>query len=297
MSKSESAPPLDKDQLRSLLERSDASGLLKLFQHGMAIALVVILLAVFDNGAVQGLLIITLGVLLTFLFAPLHETIHKTAFDSPLLNEVVAWVSGLVLILPPKYFQAFHMAHHRHTQVVGKDPELDVEKPESWGQYLRNLAGVDYWMGQIKVLVLFAVGHHHPHFVSAVKRPGIVKEARIFLLVYILLLCFSLVGHADVLWKYWVLPMLIGQPLLRAFLLAEHSLCPHVPDMLKNTRTTLTNKWARWICWNMSFHAEHHAYPAIPFHRLPHAHTLLAPHIDVICHGYVNLHKEITRTF
>lgn len=288
---------LDKTQLRALMATSDALGLVKIFQHGMAILVAVVLLANFDHWLMQGLMIIVLGGLLNFLFAPLHETIHKTAFKSPQLNAVVGWFSGLVLVLPPKYFQAFHMAHHRYTQIAGKDPELDHQKPTTSGQYLRHLSGLDYWSGQVKVLVLFAIGNHHAHhrahFVSDRKQPAIVREARIFLAIYFLLLSFSLLSASALLWKYWLLPMLLGQPLLRAFLLAEHALCPLVSDMLHNTRTTLTNKLMRWVCWNMSFHVEHHVYPAIPFHRLPAAHRLLKPHISIISNGYIAVNREV----
>ena len=62
---------------------------------------------------------------------------------------------------------------------------------------------------------------------------------------------------------------LLGQPFLRAYLLAEHARCPHVANMLENTRTTFTTALVRLIAWNMPFHAEHHAYPAVPFHKLP----------------------------
>ena len=41
---------------------------------------------------------------------------------------------------------------------------------------------------------------------------------------------------------------------------------------LTNTRTTLTNAAVRLLMWNMPFHAEHHLYPSIPFHRLADAH-------------------------
>lgn len=290
------SPPLDRAQLQSLMAKSDWLGLVKLFQHGMAILIAALLLLSFDHWMMQGLIIIVLGGLLTFLFSALHETIHKTAFKSLRLNAVVGWLSGLVLVLPPKYFQAFHLAHHRYTQTPGKDPELDSGKPKTNGQYLRHLSGVDYWIGAVKALVLFAVGNHHPHFVSAGKQPAIVREARIFLVIYLLLLSVSLISESAVLWKYWVLPMLIGQPFLRAFLLAEHGACPLVSDMLQNTRTTLSNKLMRWVCWNMSFHVEHHAYPAIPFHQLPDAHRLLKPHINIISNGYIVANMEVLRS-
>ena len=74
---------------------------------------------------------------------------------------------------------------------------------------------------------------------------------------------------------YWVMPMLLGQPFLRLYLLAEHGGCPKVRDMLANTRTTKTTALVRFLAWNMPYHTEHHVYPAVPFHRLPEAHDLL----------------------
>ncbi len=296
MSKLQAVSPLDRAALQPLMQKSDAVGLFRILQHFLAVAVTIVLLADSDHWAAQGALTLALGVLLTFLFAPLHETIHKTAFASPLLNEAVGWVCGLALALPPKYFQAFHMAHHRHTQIAGKDPELDFDKPRTAPQYIRRLSGADYWLGQAKALVLFAMGRHHAHFVNDAKRPGIVTEARIFISIYVSLFAFSLLSGSTILLQYWILPMLVGQPFLRAFLLAEHTLCPHVTDMLHNTRTTLTVRGMRWLCWNMSFHAEHHACPAIPFHHLPAAHAVIGPHIAMVSNGYINVQKDIIRT-
>jgi fatty acid desaturase len=66
-----------------------------------------------------------------------------------------------------------------------------------------------------------------------------------------------------------------------------------VPDMLKNSRTTTTNWPLRRLAWNMPYHAEHHAYPALPFHALPAAHRALAPRIAVQAPGYIAVHRDI----
>ncbi|MEM1299415.1 MAG: fatty acid desaturase, partial [Pseudomonadota bacterium] len=83
-------------------------------------------------------------------------------------------------------------------------------------------------------------------------------------------------------------PMLLGGPFLRAYLLAEHTFCPHVSNMLANTRTTFTNKLVRWLAWNMPYHAEHHAYPAVPFHKLPQFHALTRAHLGETQDGYTD---------
>ena len=74
---------------------------------------------------------------------------------------------------------------------------------------------------------------------------------------------------------FWILPQFICQPFLRAYVLAEHTGCTHDRNGLTNTRTTLTNAAVRLLMWNMPYHAEHHLYPSIPFHRLADAHGTL----------------------
>ena len=83
-----------------------------------------------------------------------------------------------------------------------------------------------------------------------------------------------------------VVPVVIGQPFLRLFLLAEHGRCAHVANMFANTRTTFTNRAVRWLAWNMPYHAEHHAIPSAPFHKLPALHALARDHLRENAPGY-----------
>lgn len=46
--------------------------------------------------------------------------------------------------------------------------------------------------------------------------------------------------------------------------------------MFLNTRTTLTTRVVRFLAWNMPYHAEHHAMPSVPFHKLPVLHDMTA---------------------
>ena len=95
---------------------------------------------------------------------------------------------------------------------------------------------------------------------------------------------------------YWWIPLLLGQPLLRLYLLAEHTLCPFTTDMFRNTRTTLTGQLVRFISWNMPYHAEHHASMAIPFHALPAAHQLLQSRVKTQTPGYIAFHRQLLET-
>ena len=63
--------------------------------------------------------------------------------------------------------------------------------------------------------------------------------------------------------------------------------------MLENSRTTRSLAPVRRLAWNMPYHAEHHAYPALPFHALPAAHHVLKTRIAVQAPGYLAVQREI----
>src|SRR3546814_7261254 len=82
------------------------------------------------------------GIVLVFLFAPLHETIHRTAFRRRALNDAVARVAGFLLVLPADYFRAFHLQHHRFTQDRRRDPELAAPPLAGRRAYLWHVSGI-----------------------------------------------------------------------------------------------------------------------------------------------------------
>ena len=101
----------------------------------------------------------------------------------------------------------------------------------------------------------------------------------------------SLFWNSAVFWL-WILPVLLAQPFLRLYLLAEHGDCPQVANMLENTRTTFTNRVVRFVAWNMPYHAEHHCYPAVPFHNLPALHDIAREQLQVTAPGYVAFSRD-----
>ncbi len=94
----------------------------------------------------------------------------------------------------------------------------------------------------------------------------------------------------------WFIPLLVGLPFLRLYLLCEHTLCPNSDDGFANTRTTLSNPLVRFLMWNLPYHAEHHLFPNIAFHHLPEAHRHLRPHLKYVAKGYVQVQREIVRS-
>ncbi len=282
---------LEKDQIAALSRRSDIAGLRRLVVH-------VALLACTATGifmtAGTWLLVPAMvlhGAVQVALFAGLHETVHRTAFQSRRLNDIVAAAIGLIHVLPATYFRRFHFAHHRYTQDPKRDPELAGPKPTTLSAYFGYVTGFVYWRDRISELFRHASGRVTADFIPASERPGVVFEARCHLAVYLCLAIAVFLGWSAPLY-YWALPAVLGQPFLRLYLLAEHTGCPETADMLANTRTTHSNAFVRLLMWNMPYHTEHHAYPGIPFHALPALHALMRPSLKVVASGYGAFHKD-----
>ena len=288
-------PEIDRRFLATLAGRSDEAGLARLAGHAGTLAGTGVLVLATAGRPLLLLPAMALhGAVLMFLFAPLHECIHRTAFRSRSLNDAVAVACGFVLLLPPNYFRAFHFAHHRHTQDPRRDPELaGGGRPATRKAFLLHLTGLPYWAWQARLLLRHALGRAERGFLGPAARARVVREARLVLGFYGMILAVSLGFGSPIVLLLWVIPALLGQPWLRAFLAAEHMLCPQVPEMACNTRTTLASRLTRYYSWNMSFHAEHHIAPALPFHALPDAHEALAPALRVVDPGYAAVLRRI----
>ncbi|MEL6476042.1 MAG: fatty acid desaturase [Pseudomonadota bacterium] len=225
------------------------------------------------------------GIALVFLFTLEHEATHKTPFATEALNEWVGRLAGLVILLPFEWFRYFHLAHHRHTNIPGKDPELaGGGAPRTWPAYLLYASGLRYWVEGVRQLVVNAAGGDTGAFVPERARARIRREARWMLSGYGLAL--GTLAVSPLLFWVWLLPMILGQPFLRLYLLAEHGRCALVANMFENTRTTLTNRAIRFLAWNMPFHTEHHTLPMVPFHHLPRLHTEMRPYLQETAPGY-----------
>lgn len=222
--------------------------------------------------------------LLIFLFTLEHECTHRTPFASDRLGDWVGRLCGLVLILPFEWFRCFHLAHHRFPNLPGQDPELDSPKPETAAQWIRHVSGLPYWLGALRLMLRLCLGRERAAYLPARALPRMRAEALAMAAIHALA-GLSLAVSPLILWL-WVVPVLIGQPFLRLYLLAEHDDCPFVADMLENTRTTFTNRAVRYLTWNMPCHVEHHVFPSVPFHRLPHLHARLRGHLRVTAEGY-----------
>jgi fatty acid desaturase len=283
-------------ELRVLQARSDRRGAGRLAIHlgllavtGTAVALA--------SGWLLLPAMLALGVVQAALFAPAHETMHQTAFASRRANAVVGWLVSCPSLLNAQFYTCFHLAHHRHTQIEGADPELDAPDPTDLRSYMLRVSGFAYWSLRLQVIAACWRGDlSRFRYVSPGAAPRVIRSVR----AMSLLMAGGAAGAALLFgWAtpllFWIGPQLLGQPFLRAYLLAEHTGCTRDRNGLTNTRTTLTNAAVRLLMWDMPYHAEHHLFPSIPFHRLADAHAAIRTRLGVVEAGYARWNLALLR--
>ena len=157
------------------------------------------------------------------------------------------------------------------------------------------LTGIPNLIRRVGDLVRLASGRADRPWMAVPERRPLIIEARAYLGVYLAVAALSIAAASPVALVVWVVPWLVGQAFLRPYLLAEHTACAFTRDCLENTRTTLTLAAVRLFAWNMPYHAEHHAYPAVPFHALPRLHQHVRGKIENLEPGYVAASVKVAR--
>jgi fatty acid desaturase len=295
------ANPIAANELAKLQQKSDARGLLHLAGHLVAIGGTGVLYASAIASptpfGLRALAAIAFGFTLVTMFAAMHESVHRTAFRSRRLNDGVAWFAGALSFYNSTFYRPYHGWHHRFTQLPGKDPELEDKKPTDLPSYFFELSGAQWWMGKVRTHLTLALGKTAPYpFLNETTGAQVVRSVRLQLGVYAAAIAASFaLGHAYFV-TFWLLPVTVAQPLLRAILLAEHTGCSKDDNPLTNTRTTRTLPPVRFLMWEMPYHAEHHRYPALPFFALASAHRGFGPHLAHLAHhGYLGFHVALFR--
>ena len=292
LSRSESKQILKLSELKVLNARSNWKGLIQLAGHLGTIGISGYLWATADSWLIKLPALVVYGFSLAIAFAPLHESSHRTAFASNRLNDTVAWFAGLLSFYNSNFYRRYHKWHHRYAQVQGKDPELYDPKPNNFKEYLLEISGFNWWVGKFITHYRVVTGQLENYFyIAEDARAEVIRSTRLQLAVYAGAIAISLICGQPWFFTMWLLPLAVGQPILRYILLAEHTGCTNNDNPLTNTRTTLT--WFPFMVWNIPFHAEHHLYPSIPFHALPQAHQQLMEHFETVENGYLKVHGDI----
>ncbi|KAA3622050.1 MAG: hypothetical protein DWQ08_13255 [Proteobacteria bacterium] len=235
------------------------------------------------------------AVLMAFLFAPVHECSHRTAFRNRTLNEAVYWIVCLLYMVPPTFFRYAHATHHTYTQVRGWDPDMLPENM-TMRDYVLFVLGATFWRRNFQWLLRHPFGKIDPkqrYYLPDSEIPRVVREARLIMLIYSGVAAVAVFYGSWAPMVYWIVPRLVGEPFMRWLRVSEHGDCEESPDLRRNTRTTLTNRLIRCFFWEMPYHAEHHLCPLVPFHALNRLHDKIGDRLHPVGDGYLAVNRQV----
>jgi len=288
---------IPKDQLKQYLKRDNISGLKHLFLHLSLIFIFGLFIYLSNSIYITIPLMFIQGTFIAFLYAGLHECIHKTAFKNRKLNEFIGYIIGFILLRSFLNGRYRHIAHHTYTQHPEKDPDK-VDFPHSYIDYLKHVTSFAIWIRIIDNLFRHSIGKLNDSekgYVPESDVKTLYTESRLMVGGYLIILILSIYFSTTFFLIYWLLPRIMGEPVVRLVRMVEHTGKDETADMIHNTRTSFPSSILKFLYWNMPYHIEHHLYSNVPFHSLPKFHNLIKPHTDEVEPSILSTHLDILK--
>ena len=207
-----------------------------------------------------------------------HEALHGGVTRSRWLQRVVGWVGFLPFVVSPHLWSAWHNRdHHAHAQ-MSNDPdgyptlERYVARASTRFSVDRfSLAG-GRWRGVLSLLLGFTVQSADQLFTSHAltrrERGRAFRDTAVMLAIWIgLALAIGLVSFVFA----YIVPLLIANACVMAFIVTNHSLSPRVDidDPLVSSLSVTSSRVIDWLTLGFGYHVEHHLFPAMSTRHAP----------------------------
>jgi Na(+)-translocating NADH:ubiquinone oxidoreductase F subunit len=208
-----------------------------------------------------------------------HEAGHGTAFKTDWMNSLLYEISSFMIVRESVVWRWSHTRHHSDTSIVGRDPEINVQRPPSIPRILANFFSLPVYPRYFKHLVLHSLGNmtaEEKTFIPATEFHKVYRVARIHALVYVAAAGLCVFTHSMLPLLLVGFPDLFGTWLGVLYGVTQHAgLAENVLDHRLNCRTVYMNSINRYLYWNMNYHVEHHMFPLVPYHALPALHAAI----------------------
>jgi Na+-transporting NADH:ubiquinone oxidoreductase subunit F len=208
-----------------------------------------------------------------------HEAGHGTAFKTDWMNNALYEIASFMVMRESVPWRWSHTRHHSDTIIVGRDPEIQAPRPPDLLGLLVGFFGFRTLYMHFRHLLLHCTGRLAPEektYVPESEYPRVIIRARIYLLIYAMVIGFAVYHRTILPLMYVGLPTLYGSWLQPIYGYTQHAgLAENVLDHRLNCRTVYMNRIHRFLYWNMNYHVEHHMFPLVPYHNLPFLHQVV----------------------
>jgi fatty acid desaturase len=205
-----------------------------------------------------------------------HEALHGGVVRGRVLIRLIGFLGFMPFCVSPQLWTAWHnRAHHNHCGQPVDDPDMYPTLAEYRAsgriRFFVNAfsLGCRRWRGGLSLILGFTVQSAHQlivattrGFLSANQRRLAIAETALGVAVWATVA--ALVGFVPFLFVF-VLPLLVGNTIIMAFILTNHSLSPlvSVNDPLVTGLSVTAPRWVEWLTLRFGFHVEHHLFPAM----------------------------------
>lgn len=198
-----------------------------------------------------------------------HEGVHGVLSHNPAWNRALSIACALPVWQNFSAYKVLHLHHHKHLGLAGD--------PDHYKNYTRWnwLVFLMHW-GRLLV--------GYPVYITAIPilgfREGNSDERRWIVLEIVLLgtiitgILLSPIPSSQLI-HGWLIPMVMINTMVNIRGMSQHTLLEQESDVIRGTRTILTNPVTRFFMCNENYHLEHHLYPSIPWYHLPKLHQAL----------------------
>jgi len=295
------ASPVPKDKMRELQERRDGPAIRDSL-------LWFALLVVFGSGgyllwnswwavipfAVYGVLYASVS------DSRWHESLHGTAFKTDWMNNTLYELASFMVLRESVSWRWSHTRHHSDTLIVGRDPEIAVQRPPNLAIIITNFFNVMAFWRYWSHVFLHCTGRltaDELTYIPETQKSRLIAMARIYVLIYTGVIILSVLSGSILPLMYVGLSNIYGAWLMVVYGYTQHAgLAENVLDHRLDCRTVYMNPINRYLYWNMNFHVEHHMFPLVPYHALPKLHELIKSDSPEPYAGLLDAYKEIIPT-
>jgi len=208
-----------------------------------------------------------------------HETSHGTAFKTDWMNDLLYELSSFMVMRESTLWRWSHTRHHSDTIIVGRDPEIAIQRPPKILTLILIFFGIGSARAYFKQIFLHSTGRltlEEKTYIPESEYAKVYLRARVYVLIYAGVVGLSLYQQSILPLLFVGLPTLFGSWLMPIYGHTQHAgLADNVLDHRLNSRTVYMNRINRYLYWNMNYHVEHHMFPLVPYHNLPRLHEIV----------------------
>lgn len=284
--------PIDKNKLKELTKRSDLKGFFQGFGHILLVAATGLATYYFFNQAQWILFAVALflhGTIYSFIGGhATHELSHGTVFKSKWLGNLFLRFMSLISWFNFHDYKISHTFHHMYTLHPRGDREVTLPiKPSLNIFFLIQLFTLNLTGGRMEpfsyplfkviwgTVKLAFTGKYHTEWLEAIYEDNPEARKKSINWARILVLFNAVIIAVSIIFKLWLLPVLITfAPFIANWLRyfagspMHAGLMDNVDDFRKCCRTIKLDPFSSFIYWRMNWHTEHHMFAAIPCYNL-----------------------------